>query len=76
MKTCHGCDGKGKMESAGNATDIECPVCGGTGTLPDTYSIEIAQNSPHLCPACAQERTEPPLGDCPKGSHYGEYCPV
>ena len=65
--TCHGCEGTGKIKNA------ECKVCGGIGTLPDTYSIEIARTRPDLCPACGQPRSDPPLESCPKDSHYAEF---
>jgi len=64
------------LKSAGGGADIECTVCGGTGTLPDTYSIEIARTRPDLCPACGRSRGDSALPECPKGSHYkgfGDY---
>jgi len=74
MKTCHGCNGTGKIKVTGGTADMECAVCGGIGTLPDSYSIEIARNFPHLCPACGRDRSETALPDCPKDSHYAESC--
>ena len=68
---CHGCKGTGGITSA--ATDIECTVCGGTGSLPDTYSIEIARTRPDLCPACGRSRMEPALESCPKDHHYVDF---
>ena len=71
---CHGCKGTGKIKKAGGTDEVECVVCDGAGSLPDTYSIEIAQTRPDLCPACGRDRSEPPLDSCPKSKHYAEFC--
>lgn len=70
---CHGCEGTGKVRAARAVADTECTVCGGTGSLPDTYSVEIARTRPDLCPACGRSRSEPALSGCPKNNHYVDF---
>ena len=70
---CHGCQGTGEIKAAGGSAESECTVCGGTGSLPDTYSIEIARTRPDLCPACGRSRSEAALPSCPKDSHYADF---
>ena len=74
MKACHGCNSTGKMQTG--SIEIDCAICGGKGQIPDTYSIDIAKNYPHLCPACGRSRSEPALDDCPPDNHYAQDCPA
>ena len=62
---CRSCNGKGWVEIAEEKPiDLVEEL---TGQKQEDWS---------KCPTCGQDRNEPPLTGCPKGSHYGTYCEV
>jgi len=60
--TCHGCGGRGWVEVSGEDDPLKLELDFRTTTIDLTK-----------CPACGQDRNEPALTGCPKGSHYGNY---
>lgn len=40
---CHGCHGKGWVETAGGVLTHVCPICNGVGWLPAIYSTSANQ---------------------------------
>ena len=63
QEKCYGCDGKGWVE-----VKEDKPI--------DLVEKLIGQEPEgwNKCPACGQDRNEPPSTGCPVGSHYGSYC--
>lgn len=51
MAVCHGCMGRGWIETAGGALVHICPICKGSGWLPD-----IASDSTSLGIATPEEK--------------------
>lgn len=73
---CHGCGGKGWVETAGGALTHICPICKGTGQVGYTTDTTQIGHWPDSCPACGGNRSAPPGTGCPASAHYGTYCDI
>ena len=66
--TCHGCGGKGWVTVPEDDPYVTSTPINIPNTTYDPCWINISK-----CPACGQDKNEPPLTGCPKASHYGIY---